>query len=470
MNLEQELKQYLGFETFRSGQREIIEAAISRQDVFAMLPTGTGKTLCYQLAGHLMDGLVIVVSPLLSLMQDQVERMRAGGEKRVTALNSFLSMREKNLILNQMDAYKFLFLSPEMLASEEIRAVILKQKLALFVIDEAHCISQWGHDFRPDYLYLGEFRKLSGSPTTMVLTATATEIVRKDILKQLHMEEITSFIYSVNRPNIALSVQKFPNRQQKMEALMDLTEKLAGPGIIYFSSKRMAEEVAFRLRSERDDRVAHYHGDMEAADRIVIQQQFVYGQLDLICATSAFGMGIDKADIRYVIHFHMPADLEAYVQEMGRAGRDGKPSIAILLYASGDEMLQRQLADKDIPDVSLLELPEKLQQTLPETEKRVLDHFLRQNLTKDEIIKRLDHRRAWKRDNLNQFLHYIEDTNCRRTAIMRYFSETDSVQKIKDACCDLDGLDFLPFYKKEKEEEGQKVFDWVETLQKLLLE
>ncbi|WP_088809628.1 MULTISPECIES: ATP-dependent DNA helicase RecQ [Listeria] len=470
MNLELELKNYLGFDTFRSGQKEIIEAALSGRDVFAMLPTGTGKTLCYQLAGHLLDGLVIVVSPLLSLMQDQVERMRAGGEKRVAALNSFLSFPEKKAILANLNAYKFLFLSPEMLASEEIRAVILNQKLALFVIDEAHCISQWGHDFRPDYLYLGEFRKLSNYPPTMILTATATEMVRGDILKQLHMEEIESFIYSVNRPNIALSVQKFNGRQEKMEALLEWVRKLSGPGILYFSSKRLAEEVAFQLRNEFHLTAAHYHGDMEASDRIVIQQQFVAGVLDIICATSAFGMGIDKPDIRYVIHYHMPADLEAYVQEIGRAGRDGEPSLAILLYANGDENLQRQLADKDAPDVALLKLPENLRDTLPETEKRLLDYFARSGLSEQEIVTKMEYRKAWKLENLKKFMGYLQESSCRREYIMRYFSEKEQPVKLPGTCCDLDVLDLEPYMKQLGEGPRRQAFDWEAILGKLFLE
>ncbi|HEL6665512.1 TPA: ATP-dependent DNA helicase RecQ, partial [Listeria monocytogenes] len=232
MNLEKELKEYLGFDEFRPGQKEVIETALAKQNCFAMLPTGTGKTICYQLAGHLMDGLVLIVSPLLSLMQDQMERMRAHGEKRVAALNSFLKREEKGQILASIHLYKFIFLSPEMLNNETVKNLLLEQKISLFVIDEAHCISQWGHDFRPDYLMLGRFIQEAKFPVTMVLTATATKKVRADILTQLHLTDCAQIVYSVNRPNISLQVEKFSNQHVKKDRLYELVRKLQTPGII----------------------------------------------------------------------------------------------------------------------------------------------------------------------------------------------------------------------------------------------
>lgn len=449
MNLEQELKNYLGFDEFRPGQKEVIETALTKRNCFAMLPTGTGKTICYQLAGHLMDGLVLIVSPLLSLMQDQMERMRAHGEKRVAALNSFLKREEKSRILANIHLYKFIFLSPEMLNNEAVKSLLLKQKISLFVIDEAHCISQWGHDFRPDYLMLGQFIKEANFPVSMVLTATATKKVRADILTQLQLTDCEQIIYSVNRPNISLQVEKFSNQQLKKERLYELVGKLQTPGIIYFSSKKLAESVARELSGIAELRVAYYHGDMETEDRIVIQQQFVYGQLDIICATSAFGMGIDKADIRFVIHYHMPADLEAYLQEIGRAGRDGQNSIAILLYANGDEFIQMQLADQDIPDASLINLTNEQRKTLPETEQRFIEYYQKSGLSAQELTAKMDYRKKWKRANLQQFIGYLHTEDCRRNYIMRYFEEAP-LEVAADNCCDLDGAEITDFEKREK--------------------
>ncbi|MCD2254365.1 RecQ family ATP-dependent DNA helicase [Listeria marthii] len=449
MNLEQELKNYLGFDEFRPGQKEVIETALAKRNCFVMLPTGTGKTICYQLAGHLMDGLVLIVSPLLSLMQDQMERMRAHGEKRVAALNSFLKREEKSRILANIHLYKFIFLSPEMLNNEAVKSLLLKQKISLFVIDEAHCISQWGHDFRPDYLMLGQFIKEANFPVSMVLTATATKKVRADILTQLQLTDCEQIIYSVNRPNISLQVEKFSNQQLKKERLYELVGKLQTPGIIYFSSKKLAESVARELSGIAELRVAYYHGDMETEDRIVIQQQFVYGQLDIICATSAFGMGIDKANIRFVIHYHMPADLEAYLQEIGRAGRDGQNSIAILLYANGDEFIQMQLADQDIPDASLINLSTEQRKTLPETEQRFIEYYQKSGLSAQELTAKMDYRKKWKRANLQQFIGYLHTEDCRRNYIMRYFEEAP-LEVAADNCCDLDGAEITDFEKREK--------------------
>ncbi|EHC2201270.1 ATP-dependent DNA helicase RecQ [Listeria monocytogenes] len=449
MNLEQELKEYLGFDSFRPGQKEVIETALAKRNCFAMLPTGTGKTICYQLAGHLMEGLVLIVSPLLSLMQDQMERMRAHGEKRVAALNSFLKREEKSQILANIHLYKFIFLSPEMLNNEAVKNLLLKQKISLFVIDEAHCISQWGHDFRPDYLMLGQFIKEANFPVTMVLTATATKKVRADILTQLHLTDCEQIIYSVNRPNISLQVEKFSSQQLKKERLYELVCKLQTPGIIYFSSKKLAESIARELSEIAELRVAYYHGDMDTEDRIIIQQQFVYGQLDIICATSAFGMGIDKADIRFVIHYHMPADLEAYLQEIGRAGRDGKDSVAILLYANGDEFIQMQLADQDIPDANLMNLTNEQRKTLPETEQRFIEYYQRSGLSTKELTAKMDYRKKWKRANLQQFIGYLHTEDCRRNYILHYFEETP-IEVTPENCCDLDGAEITHFEKREK--------------------
>ncbi|WP_239254554.1 RecQ family ATP-dependent DNA helicase [Listeria ilorinensis] len=466
MRLEDALKKYLGYETFRPGQKEVIETALAGRNSFVMLPTGTGKTVCYQLTGYLLEGAVVIISPLLSLMQDQVERMRAYGEKRVIAINSFLTPQEKAEGMQQLDRYKFIFLSPEMLMNDAIKGRLKQLKIALFVIDEAHCISQWGHDFRPDYLALGDFRAEFKYPLTMVLTATATERVRRDILRQLQLDDAEEIIYSVNRPNIALFTRKYGSFKEKKAGLLELVRELQSPGIIYFSSKRLAEEFQQLIRMEISLQSAYYHGDMVAESRMMIQQQFSRGQLDVICATSAFGMGIDKADIRYVIHFHLPGDLEAYVQEIGRAGRDGKKSAAILLYATGDEMLQRQLADRDALDPALLELPAELVGSLPENEQRLLAHYAASGLSKAIIKRKLEERRHWKQQNLVAMKGYVETEDCLRAYILRYFGEKELAKEQQD-CCDRHAAELGGFFGTNEIRNDPP--DWLRYLDELFI-
>lgn len=465
MQLEQELERFLGFRDFRVGQREVVEHVLEGKDCFAMLPTGTGKTICYQLSGYLLDGTVLIVSPLLSLMQDQIERMRANGEKRVVALNSFLSLQEKQRALEDLSVYKFIFVSPEMLANRQIRMAIKRLTIGLFVVDEAHCISQWGHDFRPDYLELGAVRGELGSPVTLVLTATATKKVRADIKTQLRLTVCADVIHSVDRPNIAMDVQKLDSRLEKQAQLLKLTGSLKGPGIVYFSSKKLAERYAYEIAEQHGLRTAFYHGDMSGEDRVTIQQQFIQNQLHLICATSAFGMGIDKGDIRYVIHFHMPGDLEAYLQEIGRAGRDGAPSIAILLYADGDEAIQLQLQDRDLPEEELVHLSPALTEHLPITERRFLEFYRELGLTPNQMKEKIQFRKRWKRENLYTFLNFIKGITCRRRFVRHYFEETEKEEAVSN-CCDICGVDLSDF-------EGENVAfsqqqDWQKYLEYLL--
>ncbi|MEG0553148.1 MAG: RecQ family ATP-dependent DNA helicase, partial [Carnobacterium sp.] len=320
-----------GYTHFREGQEEAILAALSGNDTLVMLPTGTGKSVCYQLTGYCLDGTVIIVSPLLSLMQDQVDQMKLMGEKRVAALNSLMSSDERKWVLSHLNEYKFIFLSPEMLQQEYVLTKLKQLKICMMVIDEAHCISQWGMDFRLEYLGLGTVRNELNNPLTMALTATATEMVREEILSSLllNQEETTQILYSVDRPNIALTV--ITCHQDKDEQLLKQIKNLSNPGIVYFSSRKQADMIALWLKEETNYAVESYHSDIINEDKIKIQQQFIQNDIDIICATSAFGMGINKENIRFVIHYHMPANVESYLQEVGRCGRDGKQSIAVLL-------------------------------------------------------------------------------------------------------------------------------------------
>ncbi|HYK73751.1 MAG TPA: RecQ family ATP-dependent DNA helicase, partial [Pseudoneobacillus sp.] len=352
MNLEEILYLSYGFQSFRPGQREVIASLIEKKDTIGVLPTGTGKSLCYQFVGDIHDGHILIVSPLLSLMQDQVEQMKAKGYKHVIAINSFLTSKQKRVVFQSLHKYKYIFISPEMLQVDYILHQLKNIPLSLFVVDEAHCISQWGYDFRTDYQKLGDIRKSLGSPLTLALTATATAEVIRDITSILDIKNATILETSVDRPNISLKIDStYDDLKTKQQSLIDLLQTLQGPGIIYFSSKKLAEQTAELLKTNGIPKVMAYHGGMTQEDRILIQQQFINGQINYICATSAFGMGINKEDIRFVIHFHMPLQMESYLQEIGRAGRDGNQSLAILFYAPGDENLALQLVEGELPSV-----------------------------------------------------------------------------------------------------------------------
>ena len=481
MNLTDELYNHFGFSSFRTGQEDVISSVLNGKDTLALLPTGTGKSLCYQLPGYLMTGAVLIVSPLLSLMQDQVDQFRMMGEKKVIALNSFLTFQERKKLLNTLHLYRFIYISPEMLTNEFVLEKIKKLNITLFVVDEAHCISQWGHDFRPDYLNLHEVRALLGNPVTLALTATATEEVREDIIKYLRLKRVNQLIFSVDRPNISLTVDKVRNHQMKVKKLLYLVKHLQKPGIIYFSSKRLAEEIAQLLRNEGIGNIAAYHAGMEQEQRILIQQQFLHDQIQIICATSAFGMGVNKDNIRFVIHFHMPYQLESYLQEIGRAGRDGEQSIAILLYAPGDELLPLQMFDQELPTDSQIEQFYNLSDerkkhvdllNLSEIQHRFLIYYSKlseeQSILINKVKKIRDSRIQYKQLKLKDMIKWLKSTSCRRKDILEYFNETQTLQIHN--CCDNCGIQMEEFEMEIVEsinEEQQKT--WQSMLGHLLL-
>ncbi|MGV2938400.1 ATP-dependent DNA helicase RecQ [Mesobacillus sp. LC4] len=494
MELKQYLKRYFGFDEFRSGQEETIQSVLENKHTISMLPTGTGKSLCYQLPGYLLDGPVLVVSPLLSLMQDQVDQMMAMGEKRVIALNSFLSPQQKAKALEELEWYRFIFISPEMLGIDSVLNRIEKLSVSLFVVDEAHCISQWGYDFRPDYLKLGEFRDKLGCPLTLALTATASEEVRIDIAEKLHLGDWNEVVYSVDRPAISLGVEFASTFQDKLDRTVELVRYLKGPGIIYFSSKKVAEQTASYMRGNGIMRAMAYHGGLDPESRILIQQQFINGQLDVVCATSAFGMGINKENVRYVIHFHMPMQIESYLQEIGRAARDGRDSTAVLIYTPGDEQLAYQLAEGELPDqyqidrlfVFLIEnqihyhdlagRAEELSMIcgFTEIQWRIVEDYLSNiesidyNRDKVSLVQLIENRLVVKNMKIKKMLEWIHTKECKRTFILSLFGE--EIQERPHNCCSNCGID-ISDYEDTEQSAGQcdAKLDWKQELASILL-
>lgn len=330
------LKHFFGYDEFRLNQQPIIESVLIGKDVLAIMPTGGGKSVCYQLPAMLLDGLTIVISPLIALMKDQVDALQANGI-RAAFLNSTLSNAEQNNIINatRNGEIKLLYLAPERLFSNGMQFVNFLTTLpcSLFAIDEAHCISQWGHDFRPEYLQLAALKQYFPTTPVIALTASADTITQKDIVDKLQLRNASVFISSFNRANINYYIQ--PKRKAFDQLLQYLDEHQNDSGIIYALSRASTESIADKLR-QTGYKAAHYHAGLSSDDRSKVQESFQKDETKIIVATIAFGMGIDKSNVRFVIHYDVPKNMESYYQETGRAGRDGLRSDAILFYSSGD--------------------------------------------------------------------------------------------------------------------------------------
>ena len=380
--LPQLLKSTFGYATFRPLQREIIEANLVGEDVFALLPTGGGKSLCFQLPALARDGLTVVVSPLIALMKDQVDALQASGVA-ATFLNSTLGAEESRSRLRGLHRgdYKLLYVAPERLMLAGWIENLKTWNVSCIAIDEAHCVSEWGHDFRPEYRQLAKLRTALPDVPMMALTATATGRVREDIVTHLKLRDPQTFVASFNRPNLTYRV--VPKDEPAKQIITFVRKREHESGIIYCASRATAERVAESLAG-RGFLARPYHAGLDAAERARNQEMFLRDDTRIICATIAFGMGINKPNVRWVIHHDLPKNIEGYYQETGRAGRDGLPGDCLLLFSPGDIAKQT--------------------------------HFL------DEITN--EQERSIARAQLRQIVHYAESSGCRRAELLQYFGET----------------------------------------------
>lgn len=331
------LHQHFGFAEFRAGQREVIEALLEGKDAVVVMPTGSGKSLCYQLPALMLDGATVVVSPLIALMKDQVDALQARSLP-ATFINSSIDEREQRLRIDAVrrGEFKLVYVAPERFRSSRFLEALQAISISLFAVDEAHCISTWGHDFRPDYLRLKSVSKSLNARQTLALTATATPYVRSDIIQQLGLNKPQTFVSGFDRPNLTIDVVHTEKEREKIARIKRLAKTHEGSGIIYASTRKAVEQVAAELRAQ-GLLVTAYHAGMTDAVRVRAQEEFMTGRTQMIVATNAFGMGIDKSDIRFVAHYQIPGSIEAYYQEIGRAGRDGLPSSCVLLFNYADK-------------------------------------------------------------------------------------------------------------------------------------
>ncbi len=350
-DLTRQLSERFGFATFRPGQEAVIRAVLAGRDAMAVMPTGQGKSLCYQLPATLLPGLTLVISPLIALMQDQVTAMK---QRKIAAaaFHSGLTGIEKSRVMQdlQQRRLQLLYVAPERMQHEGFLRLLRSLWVSLLVVDEAHCISQWGHDFRPDYLKIGRLRQELTNPPCLALTATATARVQTDLCQRLSLRDPFRLVAGFRRANLALSVHLSQSRQDKLSTLGRLvreTEK--GTILVYCATRRAVEEVAAWLGQSHPS-VGYYHAGLSDEERRMVHEEFRRGTVRILAATNAFGMGIDKPDVRLVVHFDIPGSLEAYYQEVGRAGRDGRPAACALLFHERDLATQEYFIDQALKD------------------------------------------------------------------------------------------------------------------------
>ena len=422
------LKHYFGHESFRSGQEEIIDALLDHRDVLAVMPTGAGKSVCYQVPGLMSDGITIVISPLISLMKDQVNALNAAGIP-AAYLNSSLTQTqlERATAFALQGKYRFIYVAPERLSAPSFLRFSQKAVISLIAVDEAHCVSQWGQDFRPSYLKISDYiDQLPVRPPVGAFTATATEHVSDDIIRLLDLKDPKRITTGFDRPNLFYEIINVKKRTDTVIRLV--AERQHESGIIYCSSRKQVEELTDKLRLNGIS-ATRYHAGLSDEERKNNQEDFQYDRARVMVATNAFGMGIDKSNVHYVFHAQMPRSIEAYYQEAGRAGRDGAPAECILLYNRQDIMVSRYLIENTVTNEALSE------------EERV-------------NVRKQDYRR------LNRMIDLCESDNCIRAGLLKYFGQKPGVQPC-GGCSRCSGSRVAESLKKLPEKVTKR---WTETL------
>ncbi len=413
--LEKQLEKYFNFSQFRSGQKEVVESILAGKDVVALMPTGGGKSLCFQLPAIMSEKVSIVISPLIALMQDQVEALNARGISAVY-INSSLTPDEidERIYDIKKGKTKIIYIAPERFANRQFQKIFSELDVYLLAVDEAHCVSQWGHDFRPDYLTIKDYIPLLGKrPIVAAFTATATPEVKDDIIERLEMEEPDVYVRGFDRPNLKFFVRENLKKMERAKEALRIVRSIEGSGIVYAITRKETELLA-KLFEEAGIKAAAYHAGMTNDRRSRIQSEFMENKFKVIVATIAFGMGVDKADIRFVIHVGMPASPEGYYQEAGRAGRDGEKSFCILLHSKSDASLHNFFIMAGRSEM------------------------ISQGKSWEDTKKAIDIRYG----RLNKMKEYVSHSSCRRKLLLEYFGDP-AVKESTDNCggCDV-CLDF----------------------------
>jgi ATP-dependent DNA helicase RecQ len=432
-------RERLGFESLRPGPEEAVRAIVDKIDTLVVQPTGSGKSAIYQIAGLLIDGSTVIVSPLIALQKDQVDSIQDQNSADALAVNSHAPAAELRERLEKVEQGKveYIFLAPEQFRKQETIEGLTNAGVSLFVVDEAHCVSEWGHDFRPDYLRLGHVIAEIGHPTVLAMTATASPRVREEIVQRLKMRKPKVLVQGFDRPNIYLRVDRFKTVGEKRDALVHRVVWADKPGIVYVGTRKAAEEI-MRALEEEGVESSFYHAGLKPKEREEIQERFMSGESEVIVATNAFGMGVDKSDVRFVYHFDAPDSLDAYYQEVGRSGRDGEKAEAILFYRKEDIGAQSFKTGAGKVDPGLMEqIAARVKEEGGQADPEVLADEL--GVSRRKAISALQHledagdpgaaaeqqelRRQVKKERLEQMRAYADLTTCRREMLLRHFGD-----------------------------------------------